>query len=62
MYELIVPNVKMEKRVQEYISIRGDIKEKLEKLNDYNAKDSEQYEQIVNIFNEIINKSCFKFI
>jgi len=32
MYELIVPNVKMEKRVQEYISIRGDIKEKLDKL------------------------------
>jgi hypothetical protein len=34
----------------------SEIKEKLEKLNDYNAKDPEQNEQIVNILNEIIGQ------
>jgi predicted HTH domain antitoxin len=34
----------------------SELKEKLEKLNDYNAKDSEQNEHIVNILNEIIGQ------
>lgn len=34
----------------------SEIKEKLEKLNDYNAKDSEQNEIIVNILNEIVGQ------
>ncbi|WP_444932874.1 hypothetical protein [Microbulbifer sp. JTAC008] len=34
----------------------SEIKEKLEKLNDYNAKDSDQCEQIINILNEIIGQ------
>lgn len=34
----------------------SEIKEKLEKLNDYNAKDPEQSEHIVNILNEIIGQ------
>lgn len=34
----------------------SEIKEKLEKLNDYNAKDPEQSEQIVNILHEIIGQ------
>jgi len=34
----------------------SEIKEKLEKLNDYNAKDPDQSENIVNILNEIIGQ------
>lgn len=34
----------------------SEIKEKLERLNDYNAKDAEQSEQIVNILHEIIGQ------
>lgn len=34
----------------------SEIKEKLERLNDYNAKDSDDMEKIVNILNEIIGQ------
>lgn len=34
----------------------SEVKEKIERLNEYNAKDSEQCESIVNIFNEIIGQ------
>ncbi len=34
----------------------SELKEKLEKLNDYNARDPEQYDQIVNIFNDILGQ------
>lgn len=34
----------------------SEIKEKIERLNEYNAKDPEQCENIVNIFNEIIGQ------
>lgn len=34
----------------------SELKEKLEKLNDYHAKDPEQSEQIVNVLNEIIGQ------
>jgi hypothetical protein len=34
----------------------SEIKEKLEKLNDYNAKDSEDNEKVINILNEIIGQ------
>jgi hypothetical protein len=33
-----------------------ELKEKIEKLNDYNVKDAEQCEKVVNIFNEIIGQ------
>lgn len=34
----------------------SEVKEKLERLNEYNAKDPEQCEKIVNILNEIIGQ------
>lgn len=34
----------------------SEVKEKIERLNEYNAKDPEQCENIVNIFNEIIGQ------
>ena len=34
----------------------SEVKEKIERLNEYNAKDPDQYEHIVNIFNEIIGQ------
>jgi len=34
----------------------SEVKEKIERLNEYNAKDPEQNEKIVNIFNEIIGQ------
>lgn len=34
----------------------AEVKEKIERLNEYNAKDPEQCEHIVNIFNEIIGQ------
>jgi len=34
----------------------SEVKEKIERLNEYNAKDPEQCEKIVNIFNEIIGQ------
>jgi len=34
----------------------SEVKEKIERLNEYNAKDPEQCESIVNIFNEIIGQ------
>src|SRR6266404_2237484 len=34
----------------------SELKEKLEKLNDYNAKDPEQYDRIVNILNDILGQ------
>lgn len=34
----------------------SEVKEKIERLNEYNAKDSDQCENIVNIFNEIIGQ------
>lgn len=34
----------------------SEVKEKIERLNEYNAKDPEQSEKIVNIFNEIIGQ------
>jgi hypothetical protein len=34
----------------------SELKEKLEKLNDYNAKDNEQSEQIIYILNDIIGQ------
>lgn len=32
MYELITPNIKMEKKLREYIYQRNDVKEKLDRL------------------------------
>ncbi|MFP8967772.1 hypothetical protein ACKC9G_14410 [Pokkaliibacter sp. CJK22405] len=34
----------------------SELKEKIERLNEYNAKDSEECERIVNIFNEILGQ------
>lgn len=34
----------------------SEVREKIERLNEYNAKDPEQCEKIVNIFNEIIGQ------
>ena len=34
----------------------SELKEKLEKLNEYNAKEPENYDNIVNIFNEIVGQ------
>jgi len=34
----------------------SEVKEKIERLNEYNAKDPEQCEHVVNIFNEIIGQ------
>lgn len=34
----------------------SEVKEKIERLNEYNAKDPEQSDKIVNIFNEIIGQ------
>lgn len=34
----------------------SEVKEKIERLNEYNAKDPEQCEQVINIFNEIIGQ------
>lgn len=34
----------------------SEIKEKIERLNEYNANDSEQCEKIINIFNEVIGQ------
>lgn len=34
----------------------SEVKEKIERLNEYNAKDPEQLDKIVNIFNEIIGQ------
>ncbi|RUO36101.1 hypothetical protein CWE13_09520 [Aliidiomarina shirensis] len=34
----------------------SEVKEKIERLNEYNAKDPEQCEKIINIFNEIIGQ------
>lgn len=34
----------------------SEVREKIERLNEYNAKDPEQCENIVNIFNEIIGQ------
>jgi len=34
----------------------SEVKEKIERLNEYNAKDTEECEKIVNIFNEIIGQ------
>lgn len=34
----------------------SEVREKIERLNEYNAKDTEQCENIVNIFNEIIGQ------
>ena len=34
----------------------SEVKEKLEKLNEYNAKDEIENEKIVNIFNEIVGQ------
>lgn len=34
----------------------SEVREKIERLNEYNAKDADQCEQIVNIFNEIIGQ------
>ncbi|WP_404397424.1 hypothetical protein [Idiomarina loihiensis] len=34
----------------------SEVREKIERLNEYNAKDTDQCENIVNIFNEIIGQ------
>jgi len=34
----------------------AEVKEKIERLNEYNAKDPEQSEMVINIFNEIIGQ------
>lgn len=34
----------------------SEVREKIERLNEYNAKDPEQCENIINIFNEIIGQ------
>lgn len=34
----------------------SEVKEKIERLNEYNAKNPEQCEQIINIFNEIVGQ------
>jgi len=34
----------------------SEVKEKIERLNEYNAKDPQQSEKIINIFNEIIGQ------
>lgn len=34
----------------------SEVKEKLEKLNEYNAKNSDDYEKIINILNELVGQ------
>lgn len=34
----------------------SEVKEKIERLNEYNAKDSDECEKIINIFNEIMGQ------
>ncbi|TOL54264.1 hypothetical protein, partial [Vibrio parahaemolyticus] len=34
----------------------SEVKEKLEKLNEYNAKDTDEHEKIINILNEIVGQ------